>query len=122
MERSNNPIDFLKQFIALLEREKEALIHNEGATIQSIVAEKHVFIEWFPTFNFQQEADNEVEALVDTIRHLQETNLLLTKQALDYQEAVMEALSKGVKKAGKTYSKSGQQTGLTQASILNQSL
>lgn len=122
MERSNNPIDFLKQFIALLEREKEALIHNEGAVIQSIVAEKQGFIEWFPTFNFQQEADNEIEALVYTIRHLQETNLLLTKQALNYQDAVMEALSKSVNKAGKTYSKSGQQTGLTQASILNQSL
>lgn len=122
MERSNNPIDFLKQFIALLEREKEALIHNEGATIQSIVGEKQGFIEWFPTFNFQQEADNEIEALVYTIRHLQETNLLLTKQALNYQDAVMEALSKSVNKAGKTYSKSGQQTGLTQANILNQSL
>lgn len=122
MERSNNPIDFLKQFIALLEREKEALIHNEGATIQSIVGEKQSFIEWFPTFNFQQEADNEIEALVYTIRHLQETNLLLTKQALNYQDAVMEALSKSVNKAGKTYSKSGQQTGLTQANILNQSL
>ena len=122
MEKTNNPIDFLKQFIALLEREKEALIHNEGATIQSIVGEKQGFIEWFPTFNFQQEADNEIEALVYTIRHLQETNLLLTKQALNYQDAVMEALSKSVNKAGKTYSKSGQQTGLTQANILNQSL
>ena len=122
MEITNNPIQFLKQFITLLELEKEALIHNQGATIQSVIAEKQGFIEWFPTFDFQQGTDNEVEALVDTIRQLQETNLLLTKQALDYQEAVMEALSKGVKKAGKTYSKSGQQTGLTQASILNQSL
>lgn len=122
MEKTNNPIDFLKQFIALLEREKEALIHNQGATIQSIVGEKQGFIEWFPTFDFQQESDNEVEALVYTIRHLQETNLLLTKQALNYQNAVMEALSKSVNKAGKTYSKSGQQTGSTQANILNQSL
>lgn len=122
MQKTTNPITFLKEFITLLETEKEALIHNQGEMVQNVVAEKQVFIELFPTFDFQQVSHEEVAALVGMIRQLQETNLVLTRQALDYHDAVMEALSKSVKKAGKTYSKSGQQTGLPQASILNQSL
>lgn len=122
MAQTTSPLQFLQNFIALLETEKEALIHNQGATIQKLVTEKQAFVDQFPTYDFSQENRMAVTALVQTIRQLQETNLLLTQQALDYQKTVMEAFSKGIKKAGKTYSKTGQQTGLTQASILNQSL
>lgn len=117
-----NPIQFLQAFITLLKTEKEALIRNQGENIKMIVTKKQAFVEQFPAYDFSKENKVEVTALVQTIRHMQETNLLLTQQALDYQNTVMEALSKGIKKSGKTYSKSGQQTGLTQASILNQSL
>ena len=122
MEQTKNPTEFLQAFITLLETEKEALIHNKGEMIQELVSKKQLFVDAFPGCDFSVVDANEVKTLVEMIRQLQETNLILTQQALDYQNTILEALSKGANKAGKTYSKSGQQTGLTEASILNQSL
>ena len=115
-------ITFLTDFLQLLETEKEALMKNDGSAIITIVKEKEVFVEAFPTMDFKNVDQKEVTRLVGDIRQLQETNLLLTKQSLRFHETVMEALSQGAQKNGKTYSKQGQKTGLDQANLLNQSL
>jgi len=59
---------------------------------------------------------------VEEIKQLQETNLLLTKQALQYQEKMMEAITDSAKTSGSTYSKNGQYSAEKQSSIIDQSL
>lgn len=118
----NESIDALTNFIQLLETEKTALMTNDGEKLIAIVAEKETFVDLFPTLDFSQTDPAQVEVLVQQIRDLQETNLLLTKQNLSFNEKILQTLSETVKKSGGTYSKQGQPTASDQASFLNQSL
>lgn len=115
-------IAFLEDFITLLETEKAALMNNDSKEISKIIEEKKVFVEVFPTIDFSKEDRKKVEQAVAEIQELQKTNLLLTKQSIQFIESVMDAFNDGVKKANKTYSKDGHHTGASQANLLNQSL
>lgn len=97
----------LKEWIKLLKEEKEALIQNDGEKITELVDIKNNYIEKLGTFKgLDMENNEEIIALSKEIDSLQEINLLMTKQALSYQNAILESIAKNVK-ATNTYSPKG---------------
>lgn len=122
MKASQNSLALLKEFSGILHREKEALLKNDGATIEALVQEKQRFLEILPTVDFADSDRAEIERNVKAIQQLQETNLLLTKQALSYQETIMDALAQGAKKSSATYSKKGQYQAVERANLIDHSL
>lgn len=116
-----NGIALLEQFCQLLEQEREVLRRNDGAALTEIVAQKQQFLEALPEVRLNETESAEAESIVARIRQLQGTNLLLTKQALKFQESVRKAIQKEIVTAG-TYSKYGQHTKNQQQYLLNHSL
>jgi hypothetical protein len=101
-------IGLLKSLIKLLQIEKDALINNDGNKVAEIVEKKNEYIEKLKEFKGIEAANNEkVLSLVEEINSLQETNLLLTKQAIGYQEMLMESIAKNLKNVSNTYTSKG---------------
>lgn len=91
----------------LLREEKEALINNDGEKIAELVEAKNNYIEKLSEFKgLEMEKNQEIIVLSKEIDSLQEINLLMTKQALSYQNAILESIAKNVKRAN-TYSSKG---------------
>lgn len=122
MKKQNHPIEVLKKFKTALLKEKEALIKNDSAQVVAIIAEKENFMEILPILDPIGLNKEELSKIVEEIKQLQETNLLLTKQALQYQEKMMEAITDSAKTSGSTYSKNGQYSAEKESSIIDQSL
>lgn len=122
MNKENLNVGKLTDLLHILKREKEALIKNEGTKIEAIVKEKEIFLSELPDVDFSKTNQADIKTIVKEIRELQETNLMLTKQTLAFQEVLLSAISKGIKQSGNTYSNKGQHTAREQASLLNQSL
>lgn len=122
MKKQTQPLETLKKFKNLLIEEKEALIKNDSVKVISVLAEKESFMEILPTLDPKGLNKEDLSGIVEEIKQLQETNLLLTKQALQYQEKMMEAITDSAKTSGSTYSKNGQYSAEKQSSIIDQSL
>lgn len=118
---SNQSLDtLLKDFIQLLNAEKEALINNDGASIQDIVSQKEDFISWLNEASADELDRETLIPLVNEVNELQETNLMLTQQAYNYTETVLSAFKKAANK-NVTYSKDGKAKA-SSSNLLNQSL
>lgn len=101
-------VSILKGIIKLLYDEKEALLNNDGHIIAEIIEKKNEYLEKLKEFKgIDASSDERVISLVEEINSLQETNLLLTKQALGYQEMLMESIAKNIKNISNTYSPKG---------------
>lgn len=122
MKKQTQAIDLLKKFKTLLLEEKEALIKDDSAKVMSVIAEKEAFIDILPTLGTKGEEKEDLSILVEEIKQLQKTNLLLTEQALQYQKKMMEAITDSAKTSGSTYSKNGQYSAEKESSIIDQSL
>lgn len=97
----------LKELIKLLKEEREALINNDGEKIAELVEIKNNYIEKLGEFKGMDMASNEeIMALAKEIDSLQEVNLLMTKQALSYQNVMLESMAKNVQ-TNNTYSSKG---------------
>lgn len=100
-------IRLLQDLLKILRDEKQALINNDGEKIAQLVDIKNNYIKKLGQFQALDAGKNqEVLDLVKEIDSLQETNLLMTKQALAYQNALLESISKNVKTSN-TYSSKG---------------
>ncbi len=99
-------IRHLETIIKLLKEEKDILIKNEGETLVEIIKKKTKYIDGLEKFKGIDLEDKKIMDLIEEIDSLQELNLLLTRQALSFQENVLEALSKTAKIAN-TYSNIG---------------
>lgn len=122
MSQQKNVFNLLTEFVDLLKNEKEALIHNEAEKVVEIVTQKQTFLEVLETLTPDSFDDASLKEPLAEIKQLQETNLLLTKTALQFQETVLKAITKTVKSSGNTYSKKGYYKGNEQATLINQSL
>lgn len=110
----------LKKIIKLLNEEKEALIRNDGGKIMEIVELKNKHIEKLSQFSGLDIMGNEKSInLIKEINSLQEVNLLLTKQALSYQEMLMESISQNIQNNSNTYSAKGNYEGTNDVSLIN---
>lgn len=123
MSKAQKERELLNEFIKLLQIEKEVLIKNDAAKLAEIVEQKQNYLVSFESLTIETIQKEELTAIFAEIENLQRTNLLLTKQALDFQQTVMDAFSKGMQKGKTTYSKKGiYDNAGDQASVINQSV
>jgi len=123
MSSSKKLAAVLRELIKVLGDEKQVLIKSDAAALASIVEKKNGLaakIDEFKGTDFS--GDNELKALADQIGLLQETNLLLTRQALSYQEQILKALANNNTSRYSTYSSKGQIYGQKEVSIVDQSV
>lgn len=122
MNKEMTALETLLKFKKVLIDEKEALIKNDSAKVKALVEQKQLFLDSLPTLITEGLTKADLIEVVEDIKNLQETNLTLAKQALQYQETMMEAITKGVNKGGSTYSKQGDYSATQQANLIDQSL
>ena len=122
MNKETTALETLLKFRNMLIDEKEALIKNDSAKVKALVEQKQLFLDSLPTLITEGLTKADLIEVVEDIKNLQETNLTLAKQALQYQETMMEAITKGVNKGGSTYSKQGDYSATQQANLIDQSL
>lgn len=122
MTKEMTALETLLKFKKVLVDEKEALIKNDSAKVKALVEQKQLFLDSLPTLITEGLTKADLIEVVEDIKNLQETNLTLAKQALQYQETMMEAITKGVNKGGSTYSKQGDYSTTQQANLIDQSL
>lgn len=108
MKTLNGLIAILKKLVGILEEEKIALINNDGLKVAELVEAKIEIIVDIEQLGLKNALDdNRVIQLIEQIDELQETNLLLTKQALKYQEVMMESIAKNLSSKSGTYEQKG---------------
>lgn len=110
----------LKKIIKLLNEEREALIQNDGGKIIELIELKNKYIEKLSQFSGLDIIENEKSiSLIQEINSLQEVNLLLTKQALSYQEVLLDSISQNVQNNSNTYSAKGNYEGTNEINLIN---
>ena len=79
------------------------IVKNKDDVLKLILDEKNR--ESFD--DIDDESAAEVRSLLFEIREIQETNFMLTKQALDYSQQVIGIVQAGIKASSQTYGKKG---------------
>lgn len=116
-------INNLKNIIKLLEEEKEALVSNDADHVAEIVMKKNELINNLSAFKGMDiENSREAMKLIKEINQMQELNLLLTKQALSYQNAILESISQNLNNFANTYSSKGTYEKANNVNIIDQSV
>lgn len=91
----------VSRFYRLLQKENKALVKDDGATLEQLVQEKEAYVPIFDTYSGPM-----TEAIINGIKKiqvLQEENLLLTQQAMSYQQAFMNTVQQELKKQQTPY-------------------
>ena len=113
----------LKELIKVLHLEKEVLIKNDALTLVSIVEHKNLLIGQIEAFRGMDFSENEeIREMIRAMKNLQETNQILTRQALSYQNEILKALAKTNTSKHNTYSANGQLNAQKEVSIVDQSV
>lgn len=116
-------VRLLESMIDLLEEEKLALIRNDGEKINEILISKNEFIKNLENYRGKNLSDKEeVVALVNKIDELQETNLMLTNQAINYNNFLLDLVKDMTKDKTGGYSKDGKITESSNKNIVDQSV
>lgn len=116
-------INLLTSMTDLLIEEKEALINNDGDRINDIVSQKNIFIKELEKYGGKNlSKDREVVRMIKEIDQLQETNLMLTNQAMAYNNLFLDALKDITKDRTSGYSKDGKLAETRNKSIVDQSV
>lgn len=122
METGQNGVVLLTALKDTLKREKEALMANDSIAFDNIVTEKQDFLVRLEEASFEGCDRVAIEQEVLEIKELQECNLLLTKQAISYHDSILDALTDGMEKKSRTYSKKGKLSPSKNAGLFNQSV
>lgn len=113
----------LKSIYKLLEKEKQALIKNQGDEIRKIVEMKTKYIENISRYEGESIKENsKAMKIIEKINSLQELNLLLTKQALSFQDELLSAISQNVQNVSNTYSPDGNLESPKNINLIDQSV
>lgn len=113
----------LKDMVRVLGKEKQVLIKNDAMALVDIVEKKDDLIRKIEDFrDMEFSGDEEIRKLVSIIDNLQETNMLLTRQAIGYHDAILKALSKNNTSKYNTYSSKGQMGSQKEVSIVDQTV
>lgn len=113
----------LKGLLKTLYDEKEALLDSDGHKVAEIVEIKNEYLEKFANYKGLDIKNNKkCMEIIEEINSLQEINLLLTKQALSYQDVLLESISKNIKNMSNTYSAKGNYDGKNDVSLIDQSV
>ncbi|TJX66285.1 hypothetical protein E8P77_08515 [Soehngenia saccharolytica] len=99
-----NTLESLKKILLI---EKDALIHDDGGVLESIIEEKTKKLDELNLLDMNNIDINEnMRKLFAEVIELQKTNQMLTEQALSYEKNIMESIAKVLSK-GNTYKKNG---------------
>ncbi len=121
-EMSRQLYESLGSLLELLEEETQALVDSDGPRVSEILDEKMEImtdIDKFQGQNFRDDA--EIVAIIGKIDDLQETNLMLTQQALNHNEAFLKIVAEAMEEKVTTYSASGD-VGKTTSSLIDRSI
>jgi hypothetical protein len=123
MSSSKKLAAVLKDLIKVLNDEKRVLIKSDAAALDGLVEKKNDLIVKIQEFRGEDfSGDEEIRKMVSQIDALQETNMLLTKQALSYQKQILKALAKNNTSKYNTYSSNGHLYGQKEVSIVDKSV
>ncbi|HOK62345.1 MAG TPA: hypothetical protein PK083_02935 [Soehngenia sp.] len=87
--------------------EKDALIKDKVEIIESVLEDKSKLLNELSSYDINSaEIDTNIKNLIFEVIELQKTNQMLTIQALNYQQNLMENIAKVLSK-GNTYKKYG---------------
>lgn len=113
----------LGKLYKILQTENVALINNKGEEIEKIVEIKEQLAKELEAHNINEidQVDEETLSLIKEIINLQETNLMLTQQAMSYTNTFLSALQKEAQK-NITYSEKGNTKEDGSSGLLNRSL
>jgi len=114
-------VKLLKNLKKILIVEKDALIQNKGDIIEEIVQKKETMLEKMETAEINEKDQEDILGLISEIKELQETNAMLTQQAMNYANTFIAAFQKEAQKQA-TYSKEGQYEKKQSTGLLDQSL
>lgn len=104
MATAQELINELKAIVNILEDEKEALLENDGHRVADILERKNNYIENLNQYKGLDILNNKkAMELIGEINSIQETNILLTKQALSYQDMLLESIAKNINNLNNTY-------------------
>lgn len=99
---------YLKSLLLVLKDEKESLINNNVEKIIQLVDIKNEYIDKISKFKELDIENNvEIKELIKRVNLLQETNMLLTKQALSFQSSLLQVISKNIQNNSNTYTSKG---------------
>lgn len=116
-------LEMLETIYDLLEKEKDALIHNDVDKISEIVEKKVVQIEKLEEHKGIDTNNNqEVVKLIKEINSLQELNMLMTRQAMSHQNVLLDNISKNIYNLTNTYSSQGKYESTNNVTIIDQSV
>ncbi|OJF93932.1 flagellar export chaperone FlgN [Alkalibacterium sp. 20] len=121
MTKTNQVLAEMEKLKALLLREKEVLIANQGAKLGEIIQEKEDIMLYLATFDQEDVEMTKLDVLSREIKNLQETNLVLTEQSIQFTETMLNYIKKAANQ-NKTYSKKGTYDDSKKSTLLDQSL
>lgn len=93
----------LRKFSRLLQQEQHFLLIDDGAALTEIVPQKENFLPFFT--DYSGPISQSTKQLIALIQDLQQTNLLLTKQAIAYHQKMMATIQQSLARQEGTYSK-----------------
>lgn len=113
----------LEKLFDILQTENKVLINDEGEKLEEIVEMKQHLAKEFESYDLNEidQENTETISLIEKTRNLQETNLVLTKQAMNYTDTFISAFQKEAKKSV-TYSEKGNKKEEGSSGLLNRSL
>ncbi|MDN6291013.1 MAG: flagellar protein FlgN [Tetragenococcus koreensis] len=121
MSQTNQVIKEMEYLKMVLLDEKEVLIQNRGSELVEIIQKKEDSLLKLAAFDQEDVEMDKLDVLSREIKQLQETNLVLTEQAMQYTETMMTYIKKAANQ-NKTYSKKGTYDDAKQSALLDQSL
>ncbi len=113
----------LQELVRVLREEKTILMKNEAGRLMDLVNKKKDLMALINEFNLEDiEITEELKMLTAEMDALQETNLLLTRQGLSFQETILKALAKNNTSKFSTYSSKGSYEAQKEVKIVDQSV
>jgi flagellar biosynthesis/type III secretory pathway chaperone len=111
----------LKKLIVVLGEEKQILIQNDASALTAVIEKKNILIDKIEEFKGQSfSGDEEIRKMGSQIKELQETNMLLTKQAISFQNKFLMIIAKYKTPQYSTYSSKGDLCGNRGIKIVDQ--
>ncbi|AQP54590.1 hypothetical protein CBF34_01025 [Vagococcus penaei] len=111
-------IYYLKKLVTILKKEKKYLLNNTSEKVIDCVAQKEELAEIIQTFTHVE--SEQARELIRQIKELQDINLMLTKQAISYNNVFLSAVVKGAKKASSTYAPNGEMAVQTDVRLIEE--
>lgn len=121
MSKTQEVISLLKELKELLQKEKNILIQNNGTELLELLPRKEAIMLKLAEFDDKNVEVEQLSVLSLEIKALQETNLTLTQQSIQFTETMMDYIKESANKQ-QTYSKKGTYTTPKKSTLLDQSL